>query len=41
MEKYNYKNEEIKLRKKLRNMRIISTSLLVFMTVVFLYLYEL
>ncbi len=36
MEKYNYKNEEIKLRKKLRNMRIISTSLLVFMTVVFL-----
>ncbi len=36
MEKYNFKNEEIKLRKKLRNMRIISTSLLVFMTVVFL-----
>ncbi len=36
MEKYNYKNEEIKLRKKLKNMRIISTSLLVFMTITFL-----
>ncbi len=35
MEKYIYKNEEINLRRKLRNMRLIATSLLVFMTVVF------
>lgn len=35
MEKYNYVNEEEKLRLKLRNMKIIATSLLVFMTVVF------
>lgn len=36
MEKNDYKNEELKLRKKLRNMRIVSTSLLVFMTAAFL-----
>lgn len=36
MDKNDYKSEEEKLRKKLRNMRIIATSLLVFMTVVFI-----
>lgn len=36
MDKYSYKNEEEKLRKKLRSMRIIATSLLVFMTIVFI-----
>ncbi len=36
MEKNDYKNEEEKLRKKLRNMRVIATSLLVFMAVVFI-----
>ncbi len=35
MEKYNYNSEEAELRKRLRNMRILATSLLVFMTVVF------
>lgn len=35
MEKSVYKYEELKLRNKLRKMRIIATSLLVFMTVVF------
>ncbi len=36
MDKNDYKNEEEKLRKKLRSMRIIATSLLVFMAVVFI-----
>ncbi len=36
MEKYTYVNENDKLRKKLRTMKIIATSLLVFMTVVFI-----
>ena len=36
MDKYSYKNEEENLRKKLRSMRIIATSLLVFMTIVFI-----
>ncbi len=36
MDKNDYKNEEEKLRKKLKNMRIIATSLLVFMAVVFI-----
>ncbi|MDF2988838.1 MAG: putative rane protein [Eubacterium sp.] len=36
MEKYYYKNEELNLRKKLRNMKLIATSLLVFMTAVFI-----
>jgi uncharacterized membrane-anchored protein YjiN (DUF445 family) len=36
MDKYSYINEEEKLRKKLRTMRIIATSLLAFMTVVFI-----
>ena len=36
MEKYNYKTEEIKLRKKLTRMKIIATSLLAFMTVTFI-----
>ena len=35
MDKNDYKNEEEKLRKKLRSMRIIATSLLIFMAVVF------
>ncbi|OPX42903.1 hypothetical protein CLHUN_32270 [Ruminiclostridium hungatei] len=35
MEKYDYKNEELKLRVRLRNMKILATSLLVFMAVVF------
>lgn len=35
MEKYNYGNEELKLRKKLKNMRMLATSLLVFMTIAF------
>lgn len=35
MEKSNYANEELKLRKKLRKMRIIATSLLIVMTVIF------
>ncbi|HEX2925692.1 MAG TPA: DUF445 domain-containing protein [Ruminiclostridium sp.] len=36
MEKYTYENENDKLRKKLTSMKIIATSLLVFMTVVFI-----
>lgn len=36
MENYSYMSEELKLRKRLRNMRILATSLLVFMTVVFI-----
>lgn len=36
MDKYDYVNEEDKLRKKLRSMRIIATSLLVFMAIVFI-----
>lgn len=36
MEQYNYVNEEAKLKTKLRKMKIISTSLLVFMTLVFI-----
>ncbi len=36
MEKYNYRNEELKLRAKLRRMKIIATSLLAFMTVTFI-----
>lgn len=36
MEKYNYLNEELKLRTKLRKMKIIATSLLVFMAVTFI-----
>jgi len=36
MDKYSYVNEEVKLRKKLRSMRIIATSLLVFMAIVFM-----
>lgn len=36
MEKYSYVNEEATLRKKLRSMKIIATSLLVFMTIVFI-----
>ncbi len=36
MEKYSYTDENEKLRKKLRTMKIIATSLLVFMTLVFI-----
>lgn len=36
MEEFNYKNEEEKLKIKLRNMRIIATSLLVFMAIIFI-----
>jgi|GEM_PF-1509310 len=36
MEKYNYSNEELKLRAKLRKMKIIATSLLAFMTVTYI-----
>ncbi len=36
MEKYNYLNEELKLRAKLRKMKIIATSLLAFMTITFI-----
>ncbi len=36
MEKNDYAYEEVKLRKKLKKMRIIATSLLVFMTIIFL-----
>ena len=36
MEKYSYQKEELKLKKKLRNMKLIATSLLVLMTVVFI-----
>jgi uncharacterized membrane-anchored protein YjiN (DUF445 family) len=36
MDKYSFVNEEVDLRKKLKNMKIIATSLLVFMTIVFI-----
>ncbi len=36
MEKYSYQNEELKLKKKLKNMKLIATALLVLMTVVFI-----